>query len=269
MVEQKSGSIARLRRIKAVALDMDGTVYLGGRLLPGAREFVDWYRGMGIPVVFLTNNSSKSRAEYHEKLTRLGLDVGFDQVMTSGEATIRFLHRDFPGQRVYLVATQSFTDEAIEAGVPLAQGYDDAEMAVLAFDTSLTFEKLTILCDLVRAGKPFIATHPDLNCPVDGGYIPDVGSMLALVKASTGRAPDRIVGKPDQLMITALCEKLGVTASNIVYIGDRLYTDVAMAVKSGMLSVLVLSGETALCDIAGSDFQPDLIYDGLNEMVAM
>ena len=186
--------------------------------------------------------------------------------MTSGEATIRYLHREHPGRRVYLVATPSYEQEVREGGVPLATGREDADLAVLAFDTGLTFQKLVVLCDIVRDGKPFVATHPDFNCPVDGGYIPDVGSFLALVHASTGRRPDAVIGKPGRLMVTALCERWDLPAERIAYVGDRLYTDVAMARESGMLGVLVLSGETTLADLDGSPHQPDLVVDGLAEL---
>jgi HAD superfamily hydrolase (TIGR01450 family) len=266
MIEKTPGTLRRLKEIEAFALDMDGTVYLGARLLPGAHAFVARCRERGVPFAMLTNNSSKSRREYGAKLERLGLPVGEDGVMTSGEATIRYLHREHPGRRVYLVATPSYEQEVREGGVPLATGREDADLAVLAFDTGLTFQKLVVLCDIVRDGKPFVATHPDFNCPVDGGYIPDVGSFLALVHASTGRRPDAVIGKPGRLMVTALCERWDLPAERIAYVGDRLYTDVAMARESGMLGVLVLSGETTLADLDGSPHQPDLVVDGLAEL---
>lgn len=269
MIERTPGALRRLHEVGAFALDMDGTVYLGARVLPGAHDFVSRCRRDGIPFAMLTNNSSKSRREYGEKLARMGLDVGEDGVMTSGEATIRYLHREHPGRRVYLVATPSYEAEVREGGVPLAAGRSDADVAVLAFDTGLTFDKLVVLCDLVRDGKPFIATHPDFNCPVDGGYIPDVGSFLALVQASTGRRPDVIIGKPGRMMVAALCERWNLPAERIAYVGDRLYTDIAMAADSGMLGILVLSGETSLADLEGSPHQPDLIVDGLAELVEL
>ena len=268
MIEATPGAGGRLVGIGAFALDMDGTTYLGNRLLPGAAEFIARLEVRGIPYVFLTNNSSKSRREYREKLARLGLPVRDDAVMTSGEATIRYLHRERPGARVFLVATPSFEDEAREAGILLVEPAD-AEVAVLAFDTGLTFQRLADLCDLVRRGVPFIATHPDVNCPVDGGYIPDVGALLACVEKSTGRGPDLVVGKPGPLMVAALAEKLSLPPDRIAYIGDRLYTDVAMARTSGMLAILVLSGETSMDDLPGSPHQPDLIASGLGELALL
>ncbi|HNZ04381.1 MAG TPA: HAD-IIA family hydrolase [Myxococcota bacterium] len=266
MKELSKGAADRIRKIKAFALDMDGTVYLGGRLLPGTPPFLKMCAERGIPHVFLTNNSSKSCAEYVKKLNGMGIAADLSSVMTSGEAAIRYLHREYPGRTVYLCATPSFEQEVREAGIPLARGRADADMAVLAFDTTLTYQRLVDLCDIVRDGKPFVATHPDNNCPVDGGYIPDVGAMLALVRTSTGRDPDFVVGKPSRLMIGALCDKLGLQAADIAYCGDRLYTDIRMAVDSGMVATLVLSGETTLDDVAASELKPDIIFDDLGEI---
>lgn len=268
MIELAKGAAERIKNIKAFALDMDGTVYLGKRLLPGTPPFLQMCRDRGIPYVFLTNNSSKSCADYVKKLKGMGIDADLSNVMTSGDATIRYLHSEYPGRRVYLCATPSFEQEVREAGIELARGRADADLAVLAFDMTLTFQRLVDLCDIVRDGKPFIATHPDNNCPVEGGYIPDVGAMLALVKTSTGRDPDFIVGKPSRLMIKALCEKLGLDAADIAYCGDRLYTDIRMAVDSGMVATLVLSGETTMADVAVSDLKPDIIFDDLGEIAA-
>jgi HAD superfamily hydrolase (TIGR01450 family) len=266
MTEITKGSIERIKNIKAFALDMDGTVYLGKRLLPGTPLFLQVCADRNIPYVFLTNNSSKSCADYLKKLHSMGIPADLNQVMTSGESAIRYLHREHAGQKVYLLATPSYEKEVRDAGITLAAGRDDADLVVLAFDMTLTFEKLVILCDIVRDGKPFIATHPDNNCPVEGGYIPDVGAMLALVKTSTGRDPDFVVGKPSRLMVTALCEKLGLEPQDIAYCGDRLYTDIRMAVDSGMVATLVLSGETSMADVAASALKPDIIFNDLGEI---
>jgi len=265
MIEWNPGAFDRLETVRAFAFDMDGTTYLGDRVLPGVPEFLAYLDDRGIPYVFLTNNSSKSRREYRAKLTRLGLPVREDAVMTSGEATLRYLKRERPGAGVYLVATPSFEEEAVEFGVRMVQPAE-AEVAVLAYDTGLTFRKLRDLCDLVRRGLPFVATHPDVNCPVDGGYMPDVGAFLAAIEKSAGRVPDLIVGKPYPLMIAALCERLALPAARIAYVGDRLYTDVAMAHRTGMLGALVLTGETKLSDLDGSEVRPDLVADDMADL---
>ncbi|HOU54672.1 MAG TPA: HAD-IIA family hydrolase [Myxococcota bacterium] len=266
MIERTAGALERLRHTDGFALDMDGTTYLGGRLLPGARDFVDLCLARGLPFVFLTNNSSRSREEYGQKIRGMGLPVGADHVMTSGEAAIAYLHRERPGQRVLLFATPSFRQEVVQAGVPLADRIDEADLVLLAYDTTMDFARLVRLCDAVRAGLPLVATHPDVNCPVEGGYWPDVGAFLALVERSTGRGADLVIGKPETRMAQAVSERLGRPLARLAYIGDRLYTDVAMARRSGMLAVLVLSGETSLADLESVTEGPDLVFRDLQEV---
>lgn len=142
---------------------------------------------------------------------------------------------------------------------------EDPQVVVLGFDTTLTYEKLVKLCDFVRAGLPYIATHPDINCPVEGGYIPDIGAVMALVEASTGRAADVIVGKPHAPIVEAIVEKTGFAAGEIVVVGDRLYTDIALG-AAGLGTVLVLSGETKREDLAASPYQPDQVVADLREL---
>jgi HAD superfamily hydrolase (TIGR01450 family) len=134
---------------------------------------------------------------------------------------------------------------------------------VLGFDTTLTYQKLWRLCDFVRAGLPYIATHPDFNCPTETGFMPDIGAMIAFVKASTGREPDLVIGKPNRMIVEAAAQKMNVPLDALGMIGDRLYTDIALGQTSGITTVLVLSGETRLEDVAASPFQPDYVFDNL------
>ncbi len=256
----------RLAAIRHFLLDMDGTTVLGERLLPGAREFVDHLRGQGIGFHFLTNNSSQHRGQYAQKLRRLGLEVGEEQVFTSGEATAIWLRRQKPGARLYVVGTPALEEEFRMHGFTLVE--DDPDYVVLGFDTTLTYAKLWRLCDLVRVGTPYIATHPDLNCPIEGGMMPDIGAMIAFVEASTGRRPDVIVGKPHAPIVEALTEKTGLPAEALCMVGDRLYTDIALG-ATGMMTVLVLSGETSREDIATAPHQPDLVVENLAGLLAL
>ncbi|MFN2144616.1 MAG: HAD-IIA family hydrolase, partial [Anaerolineales bacterium] len=215
----------KLRLAKCFLFDMDGTVYLGGRLLPGAAELFAYLDQIGLPYYFLTNNSSRSRADYVAKLEKLGLPTPPEKIFTSGEATAIYLSKQHPGARIYLVGTPSLEAEFDRFGFELTE--EDPQVVVLGFDTTLTYQKLVRLCDFVRAGLPYIATHPDINCPVEGGFIPDIGAVMALVEASTGRAADVIVGKPHAPIVEAVVEKTGFAAEEIVMVGDRLYTDIA------------------------------------------
>ncbi len=266
MREVIPGSLKRLSSVRAFALDLDGTTWLGDRLLPGARALKGLLDARGIPVVFVTNNSSRGRDDYVKRLNRLGVATHPREVLTSGEATIAFLRRHRPDARVFLVGTPSLVREFRDGGVSLADDPSGADTVVLGFDTGLTYRKMRDLCDLVRRGAFFVATHPDIVCPVPGGPWPDVGAFLALVEAATGRRPDEVIGKPGPRMVEALCERLGEPRDRIAFVGDRLYTDVRMARAAGMLAVLVLSGEAREDDLAGTEHPPHLVFRDLDEL---
>jgi len=243
---------------------MDGTFYLGERLLDGALRFIDTLRQQGISYLFLTNNSSGGREQYARKITRLGLETSEEDVFTSGEATAVYLKKHFPGARLFVMGTPALEDEIRAQGFQLVQ--ENPDLSVLGFDTTLTYRKLWQLCDFVRQGLPYIATHPDFNCPTETGYMPDVGAMIAFVRASTGREPDLVVGKPNRLIVEAAAEKKGLPVEALGMIGDRLYTDIALGQTSGITTVLVLSGETRLEEVQDSPFKPDYIFQNLGEV---
>lgn len=251
----------RLITLRGFMLDMDGTFYLGERLLEGALRFIDVLRQQKKEFLFLTNNSSKQGGEYAEKISRLGLSIGGEAVLTSGEATALYLSEQHAGADIFLMGTPSLEDEFRQHGFRLVQ--KDPQYLVLGFDQTLTYNKLWRLCDFVRAGVPYIATHPDFNCPTENGYMPDVGAMIAFVKASTGREPDLVVGKPNRLIVEAAAIKMKLQVSQLAMIGDRLYTDIALGQASGITTVLVLSGETKREDLEESQFKPDYVFENL------
>jgi 4-nitrophenyl phosphatase len=256
----------KLRQIQCFLMDMDGTIYLGNQLLPGAQDWLDLLEEHSLDYYFLTNNSSRSRVEYAQKFVRLGLDVPEEKIFTSGEATARYLAQHFPGASLYVVGTLPLMGEFERHGFTLTESDPDA--AVLGFDTTLTYNKLHHLCDLVVAGKPYIATHPDINCPTEDGFMPDIGSMIELVATSTGRRPDVIIGKPYQPIVDALAAKTGYPVEAHCMVGDRLYTDIALG-QWGITTALVLSGETKAADLAGSEFLPDIVVQDIAEMAAL
>ena len=255
---------ASLARIRCFLLDMDGTFNLGERLIDGSLRFIDTLRAQGKDFVFLTNNSSKNRDLYAAKITRLGLPIPVDKVFTAGEATALYLKRHDAGKPIYLVGTPALEDEFRSHGFTLTE--DGAGLVVLGFDTTLTYAKLWKLCDYVRAGLPYVATHPDFNCPTETGFMPDIGAMIAFVKAATGREPDVVVGKPNRLIVDALADKLGLRLEDIAMVGDRLYTDIALGPAAGIVTCLVLSGETHPEDLAGSPFQPTYTFADLGAL---
>jgi 4-nitrophenyl phosphatase/NagD protein len=259
--------MAKLRkRVQCFLFDMDGTIYLGNKLLPGAQMFLRELEIRDVPYFFLTNNSSRSRADYVEKLERLGLRTPAEKIFSSGEATAIYLKKQGGGRRIFMVGTPSLEREFVQHEFDLVQ--EDPDYAVLGFDTTLTYEKLWKLCDFAREGIPYIATHPDINCPTETGFMPDIGAMMAFVETSTGRQPDVIVGKPNPPIIESIVEKTGYSVNQLAMVGDRLSTDIAMG-KTGITTILVLSGATKEDDVQFADHQPDYIVkniQGLREL---
>lgn len=258
---------AHLQSLKYFALDMDGTIFLGQKLLPGAKEFLNYLAASGRKYVFLTNNSSKNKQSYVNKLQALGLHADIEQILTSGEATALYLQAYKPHARIFLLGTPDLEQEFITHGFTLTSSSPD--FVVLGFDQTLSYEKLTEACHLIREGVPLIATHPDINCPTDerSGYIPDVGAMLELIYASTGKRA-KIIGKPYQEIIDVLVAKLNCQRAETAMVGDRLYTDIKLAENAAICGILVLSGETKEADVATSAVQPDYIFASVRELAA-
>ena len=253
-------------RIKLWLLDMDGTIYLGDALIEGAEVFVQSLVDRKKDFLFLTNNSSKSASAYIQKLHALGLTyIHEDRIFTSGQATVSYLKRNYMKKAVYLLGTPTLQQEFIDHEIALS---NDPEVVVIGFDTTLTYEKLHKVCDLVRDGLPYIATHPDYNCPTANGFMPDIGAIIAFIKASTDREPDVIIGKPYLPMLQAIQEIKGCALHEMVMVGDRLYTDIAMGAH-GIRTILTLSGETTPQDLNTSEFHPDMVVRSVADLSAL
>ncbi len=255
--------MSSLADIRLFLLDMDGTVYLGSRLLPGSLDFLRYLGETGRDHLFLTNNSSRNADYYAQKLTKLGWPAQPGEILTSGEATALYLGGLKPSARVYLLGTPDLETEFAAHGFVLTD--ENPDYVVLGFDMTLTYDKLVRACDLVRGGVPFIATHPDLNCPTETGYIPDCGAMTALITASTGVTP-KVIGKPNREIIDAMFRKKPVRRDQVAMVGDRLYTDIVMGHNAGVTSVLVLSGEAKESDIPAAPVKPDHVTGGLGAL---
>ena len=251
--------------IRCFALDMDGTIYLGEKWLDGAKEFLAQIEASGRSYIFLTNNSSRNAEAYVEKLHRMGWEIGPEKIITSGQAAIFYLKKHFAGKKVFLLGNPLLQAEFLQAGIVLEE--QSPEVVVVAFDTSLDYQKMCKVCDFVRAGLPYLATHPDYNCPTETGFIPDAGAIQAFIHASAFRYPDRVIGKPNRDIIDYLAERVGVEKADIAMVGDSLYTDIAAGRNNGLKSVLVLSGEATLADAAESDVMPHLIFSSVREMI--
>lgn len=243
--------------------DLDGTIYLGDRPIGDAINTLKKLSECGKRVFFLTNNSSRDKGEYIVKLSKMGYDAAPEQILTSTMATIRYLKTRAVGKTVYPVGTPTFINEIAAAGIKLS---DNADIVLLAFDTTLNYEKIWKANVLLDSGKEFIATHPDIVCPSDKGDMPDVGALMALLECSCGRAPSVICGKPYSPMAEIINEIVAVPKEKIVMVGDRLYTDILFGINNGYQSLLVLSGETTKEMLNDSGVQPTYVLPSVNEL---
>ena len=256
---------AQLKNVKCFLLDMDGTFYLGNNLIEGSLDFLAALKRTGRTARFLTNNSSKSASVYAEKLKKMNVPEEYRDVISSGHAAARYCLKNFPGKKGYLLGTPQLREELLGMGLEFVE--DDPDYVLVAFDTTLDYAKMTKVCDFVREGRPYVATHPDYNCPTETGYIPDMGAIMAFIKASAGRDADIIIGKPYAGIVEEALYRTGYTKEEMAMCGDRLYTDVATGVNFGILGILVLSGEATMDDVAVSDVQPHMIFGKLADMI--
>ncbi len=261
--------LARLRNIRHVALDMDGTIYSGGTLFPFTIPFLRLLDQLGIGHTFLTNNSSKSARDYMAHLKRMGISANPDELYTSTHATIEFLREKYPKvRRLFVLGTPSLGTELSEAGFTMAADdpTDTPDAVLVGFDTTLSFSHLCRAAWWIKQGKPFIATHPDRVCPTDQPTVlVDCGSICAALEQAAGRAPDAVLGKPDPCMLRGILHRHSLAPENLALAGDRLYTDMAMARRVGALGVLVLTGETTAADAAEAQVPLDLVVSNLAE----
>ena len=256
----------KIAGVKTFVLDMDGTIYLGEQLFPYTIEFLQTVRRTERDFCFFTNNSSKNEEAYLQKLHRMGIDIEKEKMLISNGVILDWLQENHPGEAAYVVGTPYLEEAFRQRGILLKR--EDADYVVLGFDTTLTYEKLVIACDLVRAGKPIYGVNPDLNCPTETGFIPDCGSMAALVKASTGVMPE-FFGKPSPHTLHYMEEHTGCRGKELCVIGDRLYTDIKVADGTDVVSILVLSGETHREDVEKSETKPDVICRSLEEVTEL
>lgn len=254
----------KLKDIKLFVLDMDGTIYLGDEPIPGAFE---WVKKIGEDpdrdFIFFTNNASKVPSIYVEKLAKLGLDVGIEKIVTAGDVCAQFLKENYPSAKIYLNGTPALEENWRAKGLNLVK--ESPDVCVQSFDTTLTYEKLDRICHFIRNGADFIATHKDINCPTEYGFMPDCGAMCELIKSSTGVAP-RFFGKPYKETVDMLTSITDVEAQHMAFVGDRLYTDVATGVNNGAVGILVLSGESTMQTVKMSDVKPTAIYNSICEI---
>ena len=286
MTENHNKSISpelkeKLAKIKHLALDMDGTIYLGSTLFPFTKKFLADMTEAGITYSFLTNNPSISVSDYLKKLEKLGIEATEDNMYTTSLAAIDYIKSHYPeAKRLFILGTPSMTTQFEEAGfISCADDPDDVpDVLVVAFDKTLAYDRLCRASWWASQGIPYVATNPDKVCPTDQRTVlVDCGSMCKCIEYATGRQPDVCVGKPDPNMLRGVFERYGYQPEEVAMVGDRIYTDTATAHNAGAFGVLVLSGETTLevaekvaedarTNPAPEFFPPDLIARDVKEL---
>ena len=253
-----------LTGVKVIFLDLDGTIYLSSQLIPGTLDFLTRCSDNGVRVFFLSNNSSRSVADYVEKLRDFGIPCTEEDILLSTHDLLAWLSLNEVDE-TYLVGTEGMRSMLEDAGI--ATKSEQPQYVVLGYDTEITYDKLQTASIHLHRGVPLVASHPDMVCPSPDGGLPDTGAYLALLKATTGVDPVHICGKPNPRMILHKVEELGLRPDECAMVGDRLYTDIEMAARAGVCGVLVLSGETTLGDLEEAAQNPDLVVESVAELL--
>ncbi len=254
----------KLKACELFLFDMDGTLYLGDEVYEGAVALMEDLPVMGKKYIYLTNNSSRAGTDYITRRRKLGFPCEKENVFTSGMATGIYLNERHPDARVYLVGTRAFRGELLSYGIDLVE--EDAEVVVAGFDTELVYEKLNKAVRYLRRGAAFIEANPDWVCPMPAGEVlPDCGSICALLTAASGAVPV-VIGKPNRNMVDIISHMTGIPTEKICCVGDRIYTDIAVAQNAGAVSVLVMSGETDEKILSEAERKPDYVLADVKEL---
>jgi len=267
----KTRSASRPARFpyRACIFDLDGTVYLGDALLPGAQETITRLRRMGVRTVFLSNNPTRTRADYARKLTRLGLPADPSEVLNSSAVLVDFLQRAMPGAPLFVIGEDSLRAELAQAGFPLSEDPRRVQAVIASFDRTFDYRKLQIGFDALRAGARFFATNADAYCPVPGGGQPDAAAVIAALEACTGRRVEAVVGKPSAHMSRAVLNRLRLPPQACLVVGDRLETDIRLGREAGMPTALVLTGATGMDALAHAVITPTFVLHRLSELFSL
>lgn len=253
----------------AYLFDLDGTIYLGDKLLPGAAETLAGLRAAGRRVIFLSNNPTKTRQQYITKLTGLGIPATLENMVNSSFVMVQWLLREAPTARLFVVGEEPLKHDLREAGFQLTEQADEIDIVVASFDRTFEYRKLQIAFDAIGAGARLVATNPDRYCPTPTGGEPDCAAIIAAIEACTGAKCDPIVGKPSPIMVSMITSYLGLPPDRCMMVGDRLETDIKMGIDAGMATCLVLTGDATREKLAASGLHPTLVLeriDGLLEI---
>ncbi|NPA91344.1 MAG: HAD-IIA family hydrolase [Chloroflexi bacterium] len=255
-----------LSRIRAVLLDVDGVLYRGQTILPGAREFMACLQARGMPFAYVTNNSTLTAQAYAARLQERGFPASPQQVIGSSEATAYILQQRFPQRPPVLAVGESGVIETLRAyGFPLTDRAEEAQVVVAGMDRGITYGKLAEATYAIRGGAAFYGTNPDRTYPTERGLAPGAGSILAALTAATDQEPV-VVGKPEAPIFRLALERVRATPDEVVMIGDRVDTDVEGAKRLGMRAILVLTGVTSAPPPPGPH-APDLVIPDLRSLL--
>lgn len=259
----------RLELLQGFIFDLDGTLYRGDQALPGAVATVARLRQMGKKVMFISNKPLEPRTAYAAKLTRLGIPADPEDVITSGYVLSHHLAEVSPGARVFVIGEPPLLQEMREVGLELCEEPARIQIVVAAFDRTFDYRKWNIAFQAIKFHQArFVATNADKTCPVAGGEIPDCAGVIAALEATTDRRVELVAGKPSPLMINAGLRRMGVAAAACLVTGDRLETDIRMGREAGTKTALVLTGVTRREQVAASPFQPDIVLERLDQLLA-
>lgn len=257
---------SRLLSHKAFLFDLDGTLYLGGSLIPGSVKLIQKLRALKKKIIFFTNNSSRSDQEYFTKLKKLGFHPKRDEIIMSTHSLGEYL-KSKSLNRVYLLGTPAMKSMLSRMQIKSVSALAKPKVVVVGFDKTLTYQKLLEAARLIDRGIPWVVTHPDYYCPTDEGPEPDCGAMAELLRLTTAVEPIAVLGKPHRLMMVGALKRCGVSAKDCILLGDRLSTDIAMARASGVTSALVLTGETTRASLRRSRVKPHYVLKSVADLL--
>ncbi|WP_258617824.1 HAD-IIA family hydrolase [Vibrio alginolyticus] len=243
---------------------MDGTVYVGNNKINGAVEAIKELENSGKKIFYVSNNSSKSKIDYVTRLESLGLNVLESQVILSTDSTIRFLKK-MNVEKVYVLGTKSLKKMVLDAGIDICSY--NPEFVVIGYDTELTYPKLIDACRLINSGVDFVATHCDPVCPSENGSIPDIGLLTEMIEKTTRKKVYEVFGKPGPDVIDTIIDEYNINRSDIIMVGDRLYTDIAMANNAGIDSILVLSGDTTRDEVENEPNSASYVLKDISRII--
>jgi HAD superfamily hydrolase (TIGR01457 family) len=253
-------------RYAGYIFDLDGTLYLGEALIPGAGETVARLRAQGRAVVFLSNKPLEPAASYAAKLTRLGIPADAGDVINSTQALVRYMREHTPDARLFVIGEEALRQELREEGFNLTEAIDEVDVVVAAFDRTLDYAKLNTAYQALVRGARFFATNADKACPVEDGAIPDCAGVIAFLEATTDRRVELVAGKPSRHILDAAVGRLGVPRERCLMVGDRLATDILMGQQAGVDTALVLTGVTRRADLADSSVQPTYVLESVADV---